>query len=150
MSDGAKYESPQERWVAAIESANLAMMREAARSLFAERAEFRRPTGENGQARFFGYDEWAPWIEAIVTAFHPLRPEMLDRFDNGKGRVCQLSLIRGTHSNTFALPGIRPVPATGLPISFEELTISQEVDNLIAWQWAYFDLHAILKQIKAL
>jgi predicted ester cyclase len=133
----------------AIETANVPLLRSSAKGMFAPKCEFRRPSGHSGEAKFFGYEEWAPWIEAMVTAFYPMRPEMLDRFASGDNRFCQLSRINGTHSGIFALPGMRPVPPTGRDISFEELTYSVEEGGLITVQWAYFDLYNLLRQIGA-
>jgi hypothetical protein len=148
MGDSDAALAAAQQWLTAIETADHALLRQAANGLFAPKCEFRRPSGTSGQARFFGYDEWAPWIENLVTAFHPLKPRLIDRFGSGDNRFCQLSLIEGTHSETLALPGMKPAPATGRPVSFEELTYSTEEGGLITRQWAYFDLHNLLRQIE--
>ena len=149
MGENGGASTAVQQWLTGLETADRALLRRAATALFAPRCEFRRPTGASGEARFFGYDEWAPWIENLVTAFHPLRPRLIDRFGSGDNRFCQLSLIEGVHSGALALPGMTPVPPTGRPVSFEEVTYSSEEGGLITRQWAYFDLYNILRQIEA-
>jgi predicted ester cyclase len=149
MGDNSGAPTAAQQWLTAIETADVALLRRAAEGVFAPRCEFRRPSGTSGEARFFGYEEWAPWIENLITAFHPLRPRLIDRFGGGDNLFCQLSVIEGTHSGTLALPGMTPVPSTGRRISFEELTYSSEEGGLTTRQWAYFDLYNILRQIGA-
>lgn len=138
-----------QQWVTAVETADAKLLRSSAALLFASDCEFRRPSGTSGEARFVGYDAFAPWIENFVRAFHPLHPSLVERFGDGDNRFCQLSLIEGTHTGTLALPGMKPIPPSGRPVSFEELTYSAEANGLVTRQWAYFDLYNVLRQIGA-
>ena len=117
--------------------------------IFAPNCEFRRPTIENGQQRFIGYDAFAPYLEAIIKALKPISGEVLETFTDGKGKNCTLTQIRGVHSGTFAMPGIKPVPATDRPVAFEELTISEVAGGRIVRQFSYYDLKGLLWQIGA-
>jgi predicted ester cyclase len=39
------------------------------------------------------------------------------------------------------------VPAAGNAVSFEELTLSEEIGDLVTKQFSYFDLMSLLRQI---
>jgi len=150
MSDQyALNAAAQARWMAALASGNPSGLREASGWLYTSTTEFRRPTGLDGQTRYIGYDEWAPWMEAIVRAFHPLYGKVLKRLDDGRGTICQLSRLTGVHSGTFELPGIDPVPASGREIVYEELTWMEVADGRITAQFAYFDLASLLHQMRS-
>lgn len=136
-----------DQYMAGIAAADAEAMRRWAKDIFAENCEFRRPTGQNGQHRFIGYDAFATYLVAIVTAFRPISGKILETFTDGKGKTCTLTQITGIHSAALELPGVGPVPATGKPVSYEELTMSQEIDGLVSKQFSYFDLKSLLNQL---